>query len=248
MARQAPPGATPSGVMTRPAELQVGGNEPDGNGRPRWMTAQDELCEVGDARRYRHGVAGHCPGPPLAVPLLVRRSESVTDIRRELELCRQASRERGMTFDHAADLAMARTREPEGDAEPLDRRTAGADQAHPRNRGSHTPQLMVVLPRLHRDVVTEPLRLLIRVGVTADVDQKRGVVDRRSLLRVQPSALGDAKRDQALAQHMLHRLAEPEVDAQRERSHQFGQPNGLWVIPSHCKERTEAGVQASRSC
>ena len=42
-ARQAPPGATPIGAMTRPAELQVGGNEPAGDGRPRWMAAPDRI-------------------------------------------------------------------------------------------------------------------------------------------------------------------------------------------------------------
>jgi hypothetical protein len=29
--------------MTRPAELQVGGNEPAGDGRPRWMAAHDRI-------------------------------------------------------------------------------------------------------------------------------------------------------------------------------------------------------------
>ena len=38
-------------------------------------------------------------------------------------------------------------------------------------------QLVVVLGRLQRDVVAEPLRLLVRVGVAADVDEQRGVVD-----------------------------------------------------------------------
>ena len=42
-ARQAPPGATPIGAMTRPAELQVGGSEPAGDGRPRWMAAPDRI-------------------------------------------------------------------------------------------------------------------------------------------------------------------------------------------------------------
>src|SRR3977135_4275501 len=42
-ARQAPPGATPIGAMTRPAELQVGGNEPAGGGGPRCMAAPDRI-------------------------------------------------------------------------------------------------------------------------------------------------------------------------------------------------------------
>ena len=40
-------------------------------------------------------------------------------------------------------------------------------------------ELVVVLGRLQRDVVAEPLRLLVRVGVAADVDEQRRVVDGR---------------------------------------------------------------------
>jgi hypothetical protein len=50
--------------------------------------------------------------------------------------------------------------------------------------------------------------------VTADVHQQRGVVDDRALLLTDAGALSQPQRDQALAQHVLHRLAEPEVDPQ----------------------------------
>ena len=43
--------------------------------------------------------------------------------------------------------------------------------------------LVVVLRRLEVDVVAEPLRLLVGVGVTADVDQQRRVVDARPFAR-----------------------------------------------------------------
>jgi len=61
------------------------------------------------------------------------------------------------------------------------------------------------------------------VGMAADVDQKRGVVDGRPLLRVEPEPLGDPEGDQALPKHMLHRLAEPEIDTQRQRCDQLSQ-------------------------
>ena len=86
-------------------------------------------------------------------------------------------------------------------------------------------QLVAVLDGLHRDVVAEPLRLLVRVGMTADVDEQGGVVDDRPLLLVEPDALGEPQRDEALAQHVLHRLAETEVDAERERRDELRQPN-----------------------
>ena len=53
--------------------------------------------------------------------------------------------------------------------------------------------------------------------MAADVDEQGRVVDDRALLLVEADALGEPQRDQALAQDMLHRLAEAEVDAERER-------------------------------
>ena len=65
----------------------------------------------------------------------------------------------------------------------------------------------------------------MRVGVAADVDEQRRVVDGRPRLVVEAEPLGDAQRDQALPQHVLHRLPEAEVDPERERRHELGQPN-----------------------
>jgi hypothetical protein len=80
---------------------------------------------------------------------------------------------------------------------------------------------VVVLDRLQRDVVAEPLGLLVGVRMTADVDQQRGVVDVGALSLVQPDRLGQTHGDQALAQDVLHRLVEAEVDAERERGDQL---------------------------
>ena len=54
------------------------------------------------------------------------------------------------------------------------------------------------LRRLERDVVAEPLRLLVGVGVAADAEQQRRVVDGRARVLVQPEPLGETQRDQAL--------------------------------------------------
>ena len=99
----------------------------------------------------------------------------------------------------------------------------GAEEAHPRGGHPQAPGLVVVLDRLHRDVVAEPLRLLVGVGVAADVDEQRRVVHDSALLLVQAGRLRQAYPDQALAQHVLHRLAETEIDAERERGHELGQ-------------------------
>ena len=104
--------------------------------------------------------------------------------------------------------------------------------------GGHpqAPRLVVVLDRLQGDVVAEPLRLLVGVRVAADVDEQRGVVDDGALLLVEPERLGQPQRDQALPQHVLHRLPEAEVDAERERGDQLRQPD-LRAIDLACPFR-----------
>ncbi len=68
--------------------------------------------------------------------------------------------------------------------------------------------------RLQVDVVAEPLRLLVRIGMAAHVDQQGRVIDRRPGVVVQAHPLRQAHRDQALAQDMLHRLAKAQVNAE----------------------------------
>jgi hypothetical protein len=72
-ARQAPPGATPIGAMTRPAELQVGGNEPAGDGRPRWMAARDRIPLTDRLKE-----APQMRGFPISVGALVHHGGTTT--------------------------------------------------------------------------------------------------------------------------------------------------------------------------
>ena len=61
--------------------------------------------------------------------------------------------------------------------------------------------------------------------MTAHVDQQGGVVDGCPIALVEPDPLGEPQRDQALAQHMLHRLAEAEVDPERKCGDELRQAN-----------------------
>ena len=61
--------------------------------------------------------------------------------------------------------------------------------------------------------------------MTADVDQQRRVVHAAARLLVQAHPLREPQRDQALAQHVLHRLPEAQVDAERQRRDEFSQPD-----------------------
>ena len=62
-----------------------------------------------------------------------------------------------------------------------------------------------------------------RLDMTAHVDEQRRVVDGRPRLLVEADPLGQPQRDEALPQHVLHRLAKAEVHAQRQCWDDFGQ-------------------------
>ena len=107
----------------------------------------------------------------------------------------------GVLGDHAStSLVTAETANSNADPEPMQRRGTRAE--HPQHpRPSRTACGCVgVLGRLERDVVAEPLDLLVGVGVAADVDQQRAVVGGRPRLVVQRQQLAQAQRDPALAQ------------------------------------------------
>src|SRR5439155_22822092 len=133
--------------------------------------------------------------------------------------------DRRVMGDHAVDLPVPGDDEFEPQPEAMQRRMSGAEEAHARRGHPQASRLVVVLDRLERDVVAEPLRLLVRVGVAADVDEQRRVVDDRSVLLVEAETLRDAQRDQALAQDVLHWLTEPEIDPERERADELRQPD-----------------------
>ena len=121
----------------------------------------------------------------------------------------------------------------------MQRCRARPDQTHHADGVADAERLVLVLGRLERDVVTEPLGLFVRVGVAAHVDEQRGVVDRSPFDLVEAEQLAEAQGDQALTKDVLHRLPEPEVDAERQRRDEFGQPNRCDLSgTSPCAERT----------
>ncbi len=77
---------------------------------------------------------------------------------------------------------------------------------------------------LQRGLVAEPLGLLVGVDVAADPGEQRAEVDGVALVGVEADPLGQPERDHRLAQHVLHRLAHAEVDAEGEHAEQLGQP------------------------
>ena len=185
----------------------------------------DELRELGQTRRDRDAVAGETAGPAFAVPLLVRGADRLLHLLRQAEPLRQGPRDRRVPGDHPVEIVAAGDRELEPHPDAVQRRVAAPDQRHHRGDRAHAPKVAVVLGGLERDVVAEPLRLLVRVGVAADVDEQRRVVDGGALGLLEPDPVGEPQRDHALAQHVLHRLAEAEIDAERERRDELREPH-----------------------
>jgi hypothetical protein len=239
-------GIKPAEDPIRPAAQQLGQRRIElparpparQRGRPRHAAHAvrhlHELGELGDPGRDRYRVGLQRARPAVPVPLLVRRADRLPDHIGQPELLGQRPRQPGMLGNHPVELAMPGNGELEPDPEPVQRRVAGADQPHGRQRAAHASQLVGVLTGLERDVIAEPLRLLMRVSVTAHVDQQRGVVNRHPVLLTQPGLPRQPQRDQALPQHMLHRLPEPQVYLKRQRRHQLRQPcTPIADNPSH---------------
>jgi hypothetical protein len=125
--------------------------------------------------------------------------------------------------DHAVDLAVPVEGELQGDPEAVQRRVPGADEPQPLGNAAQAAGVVAVLGGPEGDVVAEPLGLLVRVGVAADVDQQGCVVQRRALGVVEAQGVGQPQRDDALPEHVLHRLAEAQVHAQGQRRHELGE-------------------------
>ena len=216
----------------------------------------DELGDLRDPRRQRDVVALQAARPAAPVPLLVGGAQRRRCTAPGSPSCSRAGRASSACWAiivvHLAVAGESRT------SSPTRKRCSGGLPAPSRRRpaavGAQARQLVVVLARLQRDVVAEPLRLLVGVGVAADVDEQRRVVDDRPRLLVEPEPLGEPQRDQALPQDVLHRLPETEVDAERERGDQLGQPHAVAIgFPGHvmrrlrCREMRRSVPVQSRS-
>ena len=224
--------AAPGRTAARPAPGRTAARPAAGPARSRPATPTDavrhlhELRQLGDPGRDRDRAALQVARPAAPVPLLVGGADPLAHRRRAARAARPASGPACACWE----IIPSSWRCPEkANSSPTRNRCSGglpgADQPHGRQRAAHAAQLVDVLAGLERDVVAEPFRLLVRVSVTADVDQQGGVVDRHPVLLGQPRAVGQPQRDQALPQHVLHRLAEPQVDAERQRRDQLGQPD-----------------------
>ena len=132
-----------------------------------------------------------------------------------------------MTVDHSIELPVAGQCEAQPDTEAAQQRLPGPETAETSHRAPHAVEVVGVLVGLQGDVVAEPLGLLMGVGVATHVREERGVVDDRPLVVLETQVISETQRDPTLAQHVLHGLAEPEVDTERQRTDELGEANPL---------------------
>ena len=166
------------------------------------------------------------PGQPLPSHCFVRRADRLLHVVAQTELLSQHPRQRRVVRDHVVEVAPTRDRELEADTEPVQRRVATTTD-HPQGRGgaARVAQLVLVLVRLQSEVVAEPLRLLVCVGVTPDGQEQRRVVHDDLFLVRELELLSEMQRDEALAKYVLHRLTEAEIDTERQRGDELRQPD-----------------------
>ena len=153
------------------------------------------------------------PGGALAVPALEGLPQAVPHVLAQSELRRELFGGDPMVVQDAVRVAPAVTEERDAEPRAVQERTSRAEVLQ------HEAGPGVVDERevgFEREVVPEPLRLLVGVDVTSHPREERGVVDRHALRLVQADALAQAHRDQALAEDVLHRLPQPEVGPQRQ--------------------------------
>ena len=148
-----------------------------------------ELADLGQSRRDRDGVATKASRASPCRPTARRRRRPPPARPRADRAARRAARAKAECWA----IMLFRSRWPgdgelDTDAETVQRRVPAAEQPHHGQGATQAPELVVVLVGLERDVVAEPLGLLVGVGMTADVDQQRRVVDDRPLVLAEPDA------------------------------------------------------------
>jgi hypothetical protein len=189
---------------------------------PEPAEALDHVGEHGDPSRQCDLRSAQPGGRPLSVPALEYVLERVAHLRTQPQPHRELPGHqavRGLHRHHR--LASGDHQRPE-QSHATPPRLATADVT---DEEARTELVGEVAIGPQRDVVAEPGRLLMRVRVTAQPREQRDVVHDGSLGLLELQMVGDPEPENAGAQHVLHRLAEPEVRGQGDRGDQLRQPH-----------------------
>ena len=130
-----------------------------------------------------------------------------------------------MVLEHDGGLAPAATDERDSNPGSFERAQSGPEAPQHEAHSLRAREVDAPGVALHREVITEPLGLIIRVDVTADPCQETHVVQDVELGLVEPEVLAHAPRDDVLAHRVLHGLAQSEIGAERQHRQQLGESN-----------------------
>jgi hypothetical protein len=159
----------------------------------------------------------------LAVPALEHLKQRVAHVLIETKSSRQLAGDDAVRSVHRVHRLTPREEELDRRTRaPRGRRARGQIPQH-EARAVEPDQVRGVHVGAQCDVIAEPPGLLVGVDMAADPRQQRDVVDDHALGLIETAALAEPEGDHALPKHVLHRMAQPQIGAQRQRRDQLGQ-------------------------
>jgi hypothetical protein len=184
----------------------------------------DPIYQLQQLRGQRDAVALQPCWQALAVPLREGVSKRATDVRVESYPRRDLGGDVGVGGHRGGELPAARDDQTGCDPGPLGWPATGPGAADEVAQLGQRRRADLVEAGAEGDLVAEQLHE--GTGLRgADHSDEGHPVHSRAVVLVQAEALGEADAEQARPQGVLHRLAEAQVRAQRERPHELGQPH-----------------------
>ena len=209
----------------------------------------DHVGQLGDAHLDRDRLARRPGRQAAAVEAFEREPQRGLHIRRQPDPFGQQRGRRAVGVDELRNMASRIGIQRRRGLQARQQRLAAADVGQQEALVRQPGPVDEVRAAAHGDVVAEPPRVLVGVGMTADPHDQRRVVDAIALGRRETQAVGDPRRDQRRPQHVLGRLPQPEVDGHRQRRQHLRACRKVWRRRSgghvpilRCRHRRVSGI------
>jgi hypothetical protein len=190
----------------------------------------DDVREGDDPSRQRDVGSLDPVRDALAVPALIGLPQRVAHGGRQTDPARELSLKRGVGIEPVVHLRPTAQRELR---DPPQASEAGLARAQPAQQDQDPPGRLgvgLVGVGLDADVVSEPHRLLVRIGVAVHAVEQTRVVRRDPVVDCGANAIRQAQRQPRAPDRVLHRQPAAEVGGERQRSHQLGDPDTRGVL------------------
>ena len=193
------------------------------------MAELHDVGEIDDPRRDHDLLGPRAGRRPFAVPALEGLRDASLNPFTQAELTGNLGGGEAMAL-HRLLLPPAPSGSEQLGAElrAFDERSALAEvRQHEPGPGCRTGEVDPPDACLQFEIVAEPFRLLVGIDVTPDPRQQCRVVHDDAVRHVDTHPIGQPNRDQALAQHVLHRQTHAKIRSERQRGQQLRQPHPL---------------------